>query len=427
MPVTILNTGTFNQPPAGDPIAARPNDGSGLWADYSNTGYLHFTGSAANPSGSGLTIPCSHGYSGLFDYTSGMSATAPVFVDSPGPLSAAFSKVHFMGKVIIGNLVRCDTMIFNGCVFDGTQPNDNLAQIYLPVLFKLSYCTLKPATLSAPPGNPGTFATSHTYPGTPYLNSWQLIAAFQNSSTAGQTGLFRTEMDHCDVWGNAGMEVTGGGSAATPTFFDHCYIHDQSDTDWETGLFQGLAVDTGTYHQDGIGPDSTGPETWINVTNCTIASMGTTNAIAFQGSAGCNNCVITGNYFSGWELGISLSTAGPTTAHNVTFTDNVWSAEVPYVFGPMYQNWSWNSGGTPPAANTAMLWRRNRWQYFAGDPALTGFWYVCPGGASTCPNVPPSGLVQAPGAPVSIGWGPSWQNTYWWPSDNTTHVTDYTG
>lgn len=391
------------QQPAAAPLRInhRPNDGSGLWADYSNTGYLNYAGSAS----SGYSA-CTHGYSGLYDFESGMSATGAVSVDSSGPLDISFSKLHFRGKSYLGNNARCDSMTFSGCVFDGTWPNDNLIQVYLPVLFKLSYCTLRPAewrapvtTPQGPPGNSGSYATAHTAPGTPYTDSWQLIAAYQNSPTTGQTGNFRTEMDHCDIWGNAGMEVTGGGSSATPTYFSWCYIHDQSDTDLSGGS---------GYHQDGIGPDSTGPETWINVTNCTIASLANTNAIAFQGSGGCNNCSITGNYFSGWGLGISLSVAGPTADYSVTFTDNVWSAEVPFGYGPSYAHWNWSSGGTPPAVNSAMTWRRNLWQYLAGDPTDTWTWSGGP-------------------AQSAIGWDTSWQGTYWWPSDDSSHASDYTG
>lgn len=391
-------------PGAGPRIAHRPNDGSGLWADYSNTGYLHYTGAAANPEGSGLTIPCTHGYTGLYDFTSGMTAGGSVLVDSSGPLSRTFSKVHFRGKMYIGDNARCDTMIFNGCVLDGTWPNDNLAQIYLPVLWKLSYCTLKPATLSSPPGNNGTVGTSRTAPGTPYTSSWEYVAEYDNSTTSGQTGKFRTEMDYCDIWGNAGMEVTGNGTSSNPTYFNWCYIHDQADNDCSGAV----AASAGIYHHDGIGPDSTGPETWINVTNCTVASLGNTNAIAFQGSAGCNNCILTGNYFSGFGLTVDLSFAGPTADYSVTFTDNVFSAEVPYVFGPVYALWSWNSGGTPPTANTAMLWRRNQWQVRAGDPSTT---WTYSGG----PVPGPTGLDT------------TFQGQYWWPSDQNAHAADYTG
>ena len=428
--------GPVFQPPqiSGSAITSRPNDGSGYWPDFSNTGYQNYTGAAANPGSAGLTIPCTHGYAGLYDYASGMSATSALAVDSSGPLTLTFGKVHFRGKMSLGDEAACNTMIFNGCVFDGTWPNDNLAQIYLPTLFKCSYTTFRPAEWRGsvnvpqlPPGNNGSVSTSPTYPGTPYLDSWQYLAAFQNSATPGQTGNFRTEMDHCDIWGNAGMELVDGGSQATPCFFESCYIHDQADTDWQTGLAAGLAVDTGTYHQDGIGPESVGPESWINVIGCTIASLGTTNAIAYQGSNGAFNCLIQGCYFAGWELGISLSIVGPSTDYGITFTGNIWSAEIPFVDSPMYSHWSWNSGGTPPAANTQMLWRGNRWQVRSYDPTLTGYWLVCPDSETTCPSTPVGDLVQQPNAPESIGWDATWNGQYWWPSDDNPHAGDYTG
>ena len=306
----------------------------------------------------------------------------------------------------MGSNATCDTMIFNGCVFDGTWPNDNMVQVYLPVLWQCSYCTFRPAEWRSPvnvpqypPGNPGTYATSHTAPGTPYADSWQYIATLNTGGAPGQNGDYYTEFSYCDVWGNAGIESIGGGAPGTPTYFSACYIHDQADNDLSGGS---------GYHQDGIGPESVGPETSINVTNCTIASLGNTNAIAYQGSNGTQNCIITGCYLSGWGETVSLSTAGPTKDYSITLAGNVFSAEVPYVDGPVYQNWSWNSGGTPPSANTQMLWRNNHWQYFAGDPTST---WTYSGGPASEP----------------IGWDATWNSQYWWPSDDNPHAADYAG
>ena len=76
--------GPVFQPPhiSGSALTSRPNDGSGYWPDFSNTGYQNYAGAAANPAGSGLTVPCTHGYAGLYDFTSGMTASGSVFVDS---------------------------------------------------------------------------------------------------------------------------------------------------------------------------------------------------------------------------------------------------------------------------------------------------------------------------------------------------------
>jgi hypothetical protein len=62
----------------------------------------------------------------------------------------------------------------------------------------------------------------------------------------------------------------------------------------------------------------------------------------------------------------------------------------------------------PPAANTAMLWRGNRWQCFAGDPETT--WVYAGGPAAGPTNV-----------------SPAFQGSYWWPSDDNSHPADYTG
>ncbi|GAA4632692.1 hypothetical protein GCM10023196_067150 [Actinoallomurus vinaceus] len=55
-------------------IEARPNDGSGYWPDFSNTGYAN---TPANAGGLGLGAYPGH----LTDYASGMSADKPLTLD----------------------------------------------------------------------------------------------------------------------------------------------------------------------------------------------------------------------------------------------------------------------------------------------------------------------------------------------------------
>jgi hypothetical protein len=368
VPVTVVNTGTFNQP-SGSAITSRPNDGTGFWADFSNTGYKYSLAAPTN-----TAIPCTHGYTGLFDYATGMTSAG--LLDVTGGTGTHFARLHIKGTIRLG-FAGGTGWIFDGCVFDGTKPNDDTVRDYTSNVTTFNYCTFKPDQLTAPPGNNGTVSSAHAAPGTPYSQSWQY---------AGRLGTAIWVMDHCDVWGNAGLEVLNG-TAGQHNIFNACYIHDCSDTDGSGGS---------GYHQDGIGPDSTGPETFIDVTNCTIASLGNTNGIAFQGDNGCHDITVTGNYISGWGLAVSLA-AGTSylNDYNITFTDNVYSAELAAVFGPLYgAPWTWSSAGSG-SPGTGMLWRRNRYQARAGDGN---------GNFSAADN-----------------------GRYWYPTDNASHASDYTG
>ena len=379
---------------AGPRISHRPNDGSGVWADFSNTGYKHdpgYTGSGGN---------CVHGYSGLDDYAPGMVSNSPLYVDAPA--GHVFNRLHFRGTTLLGHDTG-DNWTFNGCVFDnageGKGEADFIIQSYLPTACTWNYCTFKPCDFAMPPGNDGRVSTSHTYPGTPWLSSYQ---SFNVNSNGGQTGMAVVHRHHCDIWGNAGMQDVFGGTASNHVILDWCYIHDQADTNWSTGIAAGVPS-SDLYHHDGIGPDANSGSHFIDITNCTISSLGSTNGIAFQGTP-CHDHVITGNYLAGFGITINLGGSGAATDTNITFTDNVLSAEVPFVYRPQYWDSGWNS------ARDGMLWRRNRFQFFPGDPTMTGT-------EDTGPAATPNHM------------DPSWQGRYWWPTDagQTPHAGDYTG
>jgi hypothetical protein len=257
-------------------------------------------------------------------------------------------------------------------VFEGTFPNDNLIQIYTAGRVTFKYCTFRPAGLTMPPGNDGRVTSSRTAPGTPYRQSWQYISGMVDASVV--------TFDHCDIWGNAGLQCSGGNSVAEPAVFSNCYIHDQSDTDGSGGS---------GYHHDGIGPDSEGGSHDTVIANCTIASLGNTNGIALQGKSSYNRVSIRDCYISGWGYAVCVGATSPWAGTNITVQDNVFSAELPSLFGPWYAN-RWNNGGG------TNIWKGNRYQVRTGD-----------GNTSFLP-------VSAHGK-------------YWWPTDNVGHAGDYTG
>lgn len=343
---------TTTTPPTsnGTALTSRPNDGSSYWPDFSNTGYKN---TPANVGGTGVAA-----YPGkLTDWQSGMSADKYMGITFPD--NSVISYKHFVGKVgIFGK-----NLTFVGCLFEGTNPNDNMVQIYTPDKVKFLYSTFKPVSYAMPPGNNGTVSSSHTSPGTPFNQSWQLVTTMDTAVAT---------MDHNDIWGNAGMEVVTG-YPGQPSVWTNNYIHDASDTA------------NNVYHHDGIGPQSDGNGGPMTVDHNTIASLGNTNGLALQGSGVYDHISFTNNYVSGWGYAISIGVANNAT--NITVTGNIFSGELSQLYGFLYGN-IW--GGTARGST----WRNNMFQVRSGDDNKN---------LTTTDNA-----------------------KYAWPSDNKSHATDYT-
>lgn len=348
-PVLAGAARTVNRPALPDPLGARPNDGSGFWADFSNTGYT------VDP-----------GYAGsVADWTTGMTAGGWVPVQVPDGTVTVGKR--FLGKAGIGYGGVGDELVFEGCLFEGTMPNDNLIQVYCPTRVRFVNCTFKPATLATPPGNDGSVSSSATAPGTPYADSWQLLARMVPG---------RTEFVGCDIWGGAGMTLTGGVDASHQSLFERCYIHDAADNDGSGGS---------GYHHDGLGPDSEGGSHDTVIRHCTITSLGNTQGVALQGSSTYNRILVEDSLLSGWGYALSLGNTTPWLGSSIRVLNNVWSAELEAGFGPYYGGWRTGHGN---------LWRGNRFQVRDGDAAA--------------------------------GWTTDDHGGYWWPSDNLPHPADYT-
>lgn len=320
----------------GSAITSRPNDGSGYWPDSSNTGYQNAPGYPGQltdfpPNENGYTL-----LDGSYD-------------------GKTLKFLHFHGKVMIGSSGSSPSTVANitfyGCLFEGTLPQDLLVYDFTTAHSTYQYSTFKPAAVSAPP-----VSCDQSYE----------ISVNQSSNQA-------ITMDHCDVWGGAGIQF-GASSQASPLVFTHNYIHDEADPDNVGGC---------NYHHDGIGPCSGGGISYVTIDHNTIASRGNTNGIALQGTLPYDHLTITNNYLSGWGYAVSLG-AGDTAASdtNVTVTGNVFSGELETLYGPLYGN---------VAPGPGSVWQDNRYQVRTGD-----------------------------------AWGDaSWNGQYWWPTDTTGHATDY--
>jgi hypothetical protein len=328
---------TAGQCVSGSPVASRPNDGTGFWPDSSNTGYQNAPGYPGH-----LTdFPVNQGGYTLLD----------------GSYDGQTLKFyHFHGKVMIGTSdgaipSSVAHVSFYGCLFEGTLPNDIMVYDFSTVQSTYTYSTFKPATVSAPP----------------------VSCADSYEISVNQSGTQGITMDHCDLWGGAGVQF-GASSQASPLVFTDNYLHDEADPDNAGGC---------NYHHDGFGPCSDGGISYVTFAHNTIASLGNTNGIALQGNLPYDHVSITDNYISGWGYAVSIG-AGNTAASdtNVTVTGNVFSGQFTSLFGPLY-------GNVPPGAGSK--WKGNLYQVRAGDP-----------------------------------WGQvAWDGQYWWPTDAVGHASDY--
>lgn len=331
------------------PINARPNDGSGYWPDFSNTGYKN---TPANAEGLGLSA-----YSKLTDYSSDMGADKTIEVTYPD--NSVISYTHFLAQKVI---INGDNLTFIGCLFEGTNPADNLVQIYANSRVNFYYSTFKPSSFDMPPGNDGSVSSAHNSPGTPFDKSWQLATTMNEAVV---------HMDHNDIWGNAGLEMVTG-FPNNPSTWTNNYIHDAADT----------ANDV--YHHDGIGPQSEGNGGPMLIDHNTIASLGNTNGLALQGDGVYDHITFTNNYVSGY--GYTLAFGILDNATNLTFTGNIFSAELNNMFGPVYSNY-W--GGTARGST----WRNNLYQAHTNDD--------------------------------NKNYSTSDSGKFWWPTDNVSHAGDY--
>jgi hypothetical protein len=260
---------------------------------------------------------------------------------------------------------RVDNVTFIGCLFWGVDPGVALVKCNgNNITFR--YCSFMPTNGGEP------FYAS-------YAESYQYAVLYdgdEGGMTAGQL-----TMAWCDVWGFGNGLQLNGSTQAAPHFITNCWFHHGADTDAARG------GSTGLYHVDAILCTVGGAhETYLVISGNSLASLGSTNAIALQRDGGdyYHHITITDNYLAGFGYTVQIGGDGSGNSH-MTFTGNIWSTEIEAKFGPLY---SW--GGT------SNVWRHNRWQVFSGDPAN----------------------------PVKLTTAATGE--YWWPTDTEVHSTDYT-
>ncbi len=252
--------------------------------------------------------------------------------------------------------VLAANVTFIGCRFrsNAVESWNVLVQFTGAGTATFSYCTFcpEPADVTEPPNKAWPSAGAGAS-----VEGGDVPAYMIDITDSYQYGIRNTDgaiaMDHCDMWGfgNAVDLHTSDGATITD-----CWIHDASH--------EGPAVE---YHQDGPGYlDGGGGLSNITIDHCTIASLGNTNAIAFQAATSAySNVAVTDCYISGFANTVDMC-HNATGNNNLTFTGNIIGTDIRWRDNPLYANYTTQFNG---ATN---LWQNNTLRVLPGTTPAPG-------------------------------------------------------
>jgi hypothetical protein len=285
-----------------------------------------------------------------------------------------------------GTLINASHVKFVGCRFQSNSlPNFNV-QCTTATDVSFLYCSFTPRLdlYTKPPGAawPSAGAGLQTTTQVSGINCIDGDSGYQYGLNV--YGIGPLLADHCDFWGFGNGGPLFHATRAQITIRD-CWIHDACNESPQG------------YHIDGTGyVDGTIPPSHVTIDHCTIASIGNTNALAFQTSTSpYDHISVTRNFFSGFGICVDIchSVAGST---NLLFKDNTFGTDIPWKYFPVY--------GDPTVLfnrqlNPTNLWHNNRLRVLPGTSPIAG---------------------------SGFRWTSSQNGFFMWPS-NTLHTTDYPG
>lgn len=135
-------------------------------------------------------------------------------------------------------------------------------------------------------------------------------------------------LSHCEFWGYGNAAIDWASSTSAAITVDNCWIHDSA-----------ASGNVNNEHQDALGYLNDGhPPSNITISNCTIAGIGNTNALAWQGgTATFNNINHVHNYLSGYGYTALLSTDTTGIFTNSQFINNVFGTDLQNIWGFLFQ------------------------------------------------------------------------------------------
>jgi hypothetical protein len=329
------------------------------WPDSTTTGYTN-----------------APGYPGkLTAWTGGNVVSASGTSGSP----MVYSFYDFVPSTTTGGtLISGSHLEFVGCRFQSNDvQNYNVQVTGEDVTFE--YSSVVPlVSLAAAPPHPawpsGSAGLQLTGNGTGYqIDGSDAYEYGINVASGGPVVI-----DHTDIWG-FGNAIVFYSTTATMTV-SASWIHDAADAAAEQ------------YHTDGPGYLNGGtPPQNVTITGNTIASIGNTNAIAFQAATSAYmNLVVEHNYLSGfgYTADVGHETASST---GIVFKNNVLATDLPWVFGPIYAD------ATTLFSQPSNTWSGNTLHVLAGTTPVSGSQFT---------------------------WTAAEDGQYLWP-DSTLHTTDF--
>lgn len=306
-----------------------------------------FPGQINNPAGFAATPG---GYPGFLTPASG-----PLTSGSPGnPTIYAFK--DFTGLSLDANWVT-----FIGCRFKSNVVADNNVSTGATgaqnIVF--DYCSFTPldSLYGGPPGAawPSAGAGAQTTTFATGINCINGNSGYQYGLTVRNVTDGPITFDHCDIWG-FGNAINFPAATTAQMIIQDCWIHDSANTSPQG------------YHNDGPGYlDAGAPPRNIKIDHCTIASIGTTNALAFQAATGPYvNIAVTNTFFSGFNICVDMC-HDVAASTGLIFTDNIFGTDLPWVNGPLSGASMFVTNGSP-----VNVWRRNKFRVLPGTSTIAG-------------------------------------------------------
>ena len=170
-----------------------------------------------------------------------------------------------------------------------------------------------------------------------------------------QYGILQAEggiiVEDCDIWGFGNSICFFGVRQKTVV---RCWIYDAANPGSGATLYH----TDGPGHLNGSGCDN------VLIRDCTIASLGNTNGIAFQvADRGYHNIIVRHNYLSGFSYLVDMCHNGPGPCTGMQFINNTFATDVAWTYGPLYDNYS----GQFSAANPTNIWSGNTLRVYPGS------------------------------------------------------------
>lgn len=320
------------------------------------------TGSYPGQSGNSVGYAAAPGYTGSLTPYSGSFTSGSTYNHLD------FADINAQGMTGLSNIT------FNGCRFQSNSQQDTNTKLNTCSNITWNYCSFTPLVSSgytSPPGAawPSASAGQQQTNQISGVNSLPCANAYQFGLRFNSGGPYT--VDRCDIWG-FGNAIDFQSTTSQINIID-CWIHD--------GAFAGSPC---SYHTDGPGylDNGTGPNN-VLISHCTIASIGNTNALAFQAATGgYNNITIQNNYLSGFNVNSDIFHFLDSET-NIHFTGNVFGTDLPWSNSPLYAD------KTAAFSGSTNTWANNTLNVVAGTSSVgSGFtWTSGQNGYFFWPNI----------------------------------------